>query len=338
MAKIQHYDLGDTWTPQATFTVNGSPTDPTQVTARVKKPDGTITVLGPVSGGTGGGGITRVSAGVFQVPTTFDASGYWFVRIEGTGTAAGAAEHEAVVDPSEFTASAGLSARALVGLAETKDWLQRNNIETGEDLEVVRAINDMSDRFIEESGMREFKPWMTNPSTRTFLIEDLGSRRPFYVDGQWMGDQNANNRRVQVGDLTSFTAVNIIDGTNWSTVVEAITPLTKIEAHPLVRAPWEPIRELEFRGDVASLYAGMRVSVTGVWGFPLVPGNVRQAVLDAVAYTLDRDVESYRTDLGPAAGTQEAGTTIVFGGGSRILSLPPSAQAVAWGYRGISVG
>jgi hypothetical protein len=45
MAKITHYDQGDVWMPQATFTVNGTPTDPTTLIVKIKDPAGTITTI-----------------------------------------------------------------------------------------------------------------------------------------------------------------------------------------------------------------------------------------------------------------------------------------------------
>lgn len=331
--RIIHYDQGDVWQPQATFTVSGTPTDPTTITVKVKNPSGTISVMGPVSGATGGSGITRVSAGVFKIAQTLDAQGYWFTRFEGTGTAAATEDQEAIADPSEFYAPVGT--RALVGLAETKDWLQQQNITTESDLELARVIDDISDRFHQEA-CREFKPVGTNPQTRTFEIPPVGLRRPRYVDGDYVGDSNIDRRIVAIGDLTSFTAVSILD-TDWTTVLQ--TPsISLVTGRPFVRQPWEPITALELHPTLVSLSAGMRFSVTGTWGFPLVPGDVRQAVLDSVASVMDRDVEHYRQDLATPTSNDGGTTVMVGGGGQRLLSLPPVAVAVAWRYRTVTVG
>lgn len=340
MAAITHLDVGDTWVPQATFTVSGTPTDPTTLTLKIRNAAGTITTITENTPAAPTLPIVRVSAGVFKHNgITLDASGYWAVKFTGTGAAAASETHEAIVDPDPFTSDFGLSSRALVSMAETKDWLNQQNIDTSNDLDLARVINDISDRMIEESGGREFKAFSDNPATRVFEVEPMRKRDPWYIDGQWMGDRDSRNRRIRVGDLTSFTAVSLLASSDWATVVEAVTPLAKVESHPLVRAPWEPIRELEFRSDVVTLTPGMRVSVTGTWGFPSVPGNVRQAVLDAVAAIMDRDVEHYRQDMAPAAGAQEGGTVVMVGGGAaRILALPPSSQAVAWSYRAPCLG
>lgn len=325
MAKITHYDQGDVWTPQATFTVNGTPTDPTTLIVRVKDPSGTVTVVTENTPAAPTLPIVRVSAGVFKHNgIALNDAGYWFVRFEGTGAAAATEEAEAIVDPSEFYESAQLGTRALVGLAETKDWLQQQNITTENDMELARVINDISDRFHYEAG-REFKAVGTNPQARTFELEPIGWR----------------NGIVRIGDLTSVTTVEVLD-TDWVTVL-ATVPSTDYASLPRNREAWEPIRRLQLNATLATtpLRYGYLLRVTGTWGFPAVPGNVRQAVLDAVAATMDRDVEQYRQDLAPVAAgaNQSAGTVIMLGGGAqRFVSMPPAALAVAWSYRDPVIG
>lgn len=345
--RITHYDQGDVWTPQATFTVANVATDPTNVTVRIKNPDGVVTVLGPVAGATGGSGITRVSPGVFNTAISLTDAGYWYARFEGTGTATATEEQTAVVDPSEFYESAQLGTRALVSLAETKDWLQGQaigNIDTTNDLELARVINDVSDRIHSEAE-REFKANGTNPQTRYFDVPIGGHSDPWYVDGQWMGDRSTWRRTIPVGDMAAApTQVQIIDF-DWTTVVETVVTTDTTVMYDDSRsrlsqtAPWQPVTRLLFQSDVTTLNAGMKIAVTGSWGFPAIPGNIRQAVLDAVASIMDRDVEHYRQDLGNVSGGNEAGTVVVVGGGGqRLLSLPPSAAAVAWSYRLPNVG
>jgi hypothetical protein len=338
MAAIPHFDQGDIWVPQATFTVAGTPTDPTTLVVRIKAADGTVTTITENTPAAPMLPIVRVSAGVFKHSgIALNDAGYWYVRFEGTGTVAAAEDHEAIVDPSPFYESAQLSARALVSLAEAKDWLQGRQIDTGEDLDLARVINDMSDRMHDEAD-REFKVYGTNPQIRLFDVLPEGPVNPWYVDGEYQGALGPRGRIVKVGDLTSFTSVRILD-TDWITLVENVTPLTKVTAHPINRKPWEPIRALELRYDVSSVSAGQRLEVTGNWGFPTVPGNVRQAVLDAVAAVMDRDVEHYRQDLGITGAGAPGQNTIVIGmGRQRMLSMPPSSLAVAWAYRDPAVG
>lgn len=331
MAKITHRTVGSLWTPQFTFSVNAVNTDPTNLTVRIQNAAGTESVLlnnvlvSTLSGVTTP--VAKTATGVFKLNpgVTLDASGFWYAKAEGTGTAQATVQEQVTVDPDEFTSNAGLDTRALVTLAEAKDWLRQLNVDVTSDLRIVRVINDISDRFHQEAD-REFKAYGTNPATRSFPVETIGPTAPRYIDGVYFGEVGAYSRSLQVGDLTSFTQVQIINSVDWVSVLETV-PLASITAWPTVRAPWEPITSLEFQYTVTRLYPGMRVAVTGVWGFPAVPGSVRQAVLDAVAWALDSDVEYYREDLSATA----------VGSATTQLSLPPATLAVAEDFQRFSL-
>jgi hypothetical protein len=341
--RIPHKDIGDLWTPRASFAVNAVATDPSTLVVKVRDPDGLITTTTentPAALTPSSSPIKRISVGVFEhAGISLTEAGYWQAKFSGTGAVVAAETYEIVVDPDEFTDSAGVGSRALVGLRETKDWLNQLSIDTGEDWELVRVINDISDRFHKEAE-REFKVSGTNPQTRTFIAEPVGRSRPWYIDGDYIGDLNPYRRRIQVGDMAATpTQVQLMD-TDWTTVLETVA-LADITALPTPRGASDPITELEFHSDVGSLSVGQRVAVTGTFGFPSVPGDVRQAVLDAVAATMDRDVEHYRQDLGSTGGQgqqSEGGTVVMVGRtGGRLLSLPPASQAVAWRYRATSI-
>jgi hypothetical protein len=338
MANVETRNVGDRATPQWTWEVNDVPTDPTQIIIRQQTPAGVesivTTAATPSALTPSSTPLARVSVGVFKLNpgVSLNASGYWLFRGEATGVAESAAPDFVYKTlPSEFTADAGLDLSALVGLQEAKDWLQQRNIETGDELELASVINDVS-RLFQEEADREFKPAAANPQTRSFSVIPSGPSEPWYVDGVYLGERSLLARTVYVGDLASFTQVQIISDADWTTVLETV-PLASVTGHPMVRNPWEPIRYLELQTDTMALRAGMRVAVQGTWGFPSVPGDVRRAVLKAVAAEMDRDVEHYRQDYGTPA-PEEAGTTIMIGQGSqRMLSLPPSVLAVAWRYR-----
>ena len=176
--RIEHKDIGDRLQPQATFTVAGVPTDPTQIVVSQQTPAGVETTVTTASSPgaltTASTPLARVSAGVFKLSpgVSADASGYWFFRFAATGTAEAAEDFQYTVDPSEFFTNAGVSTRALVSLPETKDWLQQQNIDTSEDLDLVRVINDVSDRFHQEA-QREFKAINPASHARTFFADEL---------------------------------------------------------------------------------------------------------------------------------------------------------------------
>lgn len=313
--KITHVDIGDRMTPQATFTVASTPTDPTQIVVKRQDTAGAETYVttasSPSTLTTSSTPLARMSVGVFKLNPGISATaqGYEFFRFEATGTAESAEDFQYDVDPSEFYVNAGLSSRALVSLVETKDWLNHTNVETSEDLEIVRVINDISERIHDEAE-REFKRTDTtsSPTARLFHVDQIAYRNGF----------------VEIGDLSATPTLVRILGADWTTSVGTITDYM---TYPYVRESWAPITALQFKPTALRPQLGQLVEVTGVWGFPAIPGNLRQATLDAVAYVLDRDVEHYSEDLSATSG----------GGVTLMLSLPPAALEIASFYKKPSV-
>ena len=337
MAQVTHSDVGDLLVPQATFkNAAGTDTDPTNLVVKQQEPDGTETVLytGLVSALNGSSTpVAKTATGVFKLNpgAVADAAGRWVFNFAGTGAVTAAEEFIYAVDPSEFASDSGLSDQALVTLSEARDWLQHEQQELPDGLEIVRVINDVSNRIHREAA-REFRASGAQPQIRLFQIPNHSAPDPWYIDGQFMGDRNIWSRTVPIGDLAAApTLVEIIDR-DWSTIVETVAA-ADYTAHPLNRAPDEPIEALELHTDVAALTSGMRLRVTGTWGFPQVPGNIRQAALDGIAAVLDRDVESYSTDLAPLQQQGEGTNVLILGRTARMLNLPASVLATAWDYR-----
>jgi len=322
--KISHLDIDDYWMPQATWTVGGTPTDPTTIIVTGKDADGTITHIttasSPSTLTTASTPLARSGTGVFYLNpgTQMTKAGYWFTHFKGTGAAAAAEEHQAIVDPSEFNASGGLSSRALVGLAETKDWLQSQNIDTAEDLEVVAAINGASELAHDESG-REFKRVDTtsSPTIRLFGVDNL-----------------TRNGFVQIGDLSTTPTLVRILASDWSS---SIATITDYQVYPNSRESWAPVTALEFESTVIRPQSGQLIEVTGVWGFPSVPPQIKDAVKDVVAERLDRDVEHYTRDFAPVTAGQGQ-NVIVLGARPSFLSANPRSLAIFRSFRKPQVG
>jgi hypothetical protein len=319
-AKIPHADIGDRLTPQATFTVEGSPTDPSQIVVKQKIGEAAATTVTTASSPgtltTSSTPLARMSAGVFKLSPGISATvaGHWAFRFEATGTAESAEDFQYDVDPSEFYDGAGLSARALVSLQEAKDWLQVQNVDTANDLELVRVINDVSELAHSEAG-REFKRVDTTSSAtiRLFEVDQLAYQNKF----------------VQIGDLSTTPTLVRVLATDWATSVGTVTGYA---TYPRSREAWAPITALQFKQTDLTPMPGQIVEVTGVWGFPLVPGTVRQAVLDEIAAVMDRDVEHYRQDLAPATAGQGQ-NVIVFGNRPSFLPMNPRTLSVLRGFR-----
>lgn len=326
--KIEHFDVGDRWTPQATWTVSGTPTDPTQIVVKQQTPDGTestvTTASNPGSLTSASTPLARMSAGVFKLNPgiQFTTHGYWFVRFEGTGAAEATEEHQAIVDPSEFTSNGGISSRALVGLAETKDWLQQQQINTGEDLELVRAINDISELAHNEAD-REFKnqDGTSSATARMFPVDQLAY----------------NCRVVEIDDLSAAPTQVRVLGSDWATVVSTLSTSSDIRFLYSDKGAWKPITHIQFRQAAIRPMPGQLVEVTGVWGFPSVPGNLRQAVLDAVAEIMNSDREHWRQDLAPVP-AGEGQNIVVLGSRPSFLPVNPRSLSTFQRFRRPQVG
>lgn len=314
MASIQHRDIGDIWTPQASFTVNSAPTDPTTLVTRLQNPAGTITTASyaVASLTTVSSPVAKTTTGTFVYSVSLDMAGHWYARFEGTGTATAAEDHEVIVDPSPFYSNGGVSVRALVSLGETKDWLAEKQIDTSDDGKIIQGINAASERIMAVAG-REFKA-STTASQRTFSLYG------------WT--------KVDVGDLqtvsSASTSATITDFETGATVRTLAS--TDYDALPYNRKSWQPVTTLKFRSQTASaLGSGRLLNITGYWGFPSVPEDIKHATMDAVAYWLDRDVEHFRQDLG--AGIGEAGQTVFVGGTApTVFPLPPESYRIATSY------
>lgn len=323
--KITHVDIGDRMTPQATFTVASTPTDPTQIVVKRQDTAGAETYVttasSPSTLTTSSTPLARMSVGVFKLNPGISATaqGYEFFRFEATGTAESAEDFQYAVDPSEFYNNAGLSTRALVSLVEMKEWLNVQNVDTQNDLEIVSTINSVSELAHNESG-REFMRIDTTSSAtiRLFPVDQVAYRDGF----------------VQIGDLsTSPTLVRLL-GVDWATSVGTITDYA---TWPRIREPWEPVTALQFKSTALRPMPGQLVEVTGVWGFPAVPAHLKDAVKDAVAERLDRDVEHYRQDVSPvSAGPGQ--NVIVFGARPSFLPVNARSLAVFRSFRESQIG
>ncbi len=95
---MNSYANGATVRLSCTFLVDEVATDPTEVTLRVKDPDGTL-VTYTLAGGT----VTRDAEGVYHKDVALSGPGRWRYRWEGTGTAPGAEESACNVERGAFS-------------------------------------------------------------------------------------------------------------------------------------------------------------------------------------------------------------------------------------------
>ena len=96
---IALYALGALVRVSVTFTnLAGAPADPTEVTAKIKKPDGTVTAL--VYGTHAA--LVKDDTGDYHVDIDASMEGQWFYRFEGTDAVQAVVEGEFVVGDSQF--------------------------------------------------------------------------------------------------------------------------------------------------------------------------------------------------------------------------------------------
>jgi hypothetical protein len=79
----------------ATFTVSGTPTDPSTITLTVQDPSGNQD-----SYTYAGGQVTKSGTGVYYKDVSVDEAGLWAFKWAGTGTVAAVIEEEVVVERS----------------------------------------------------------------------------------------------------------------------------------------------------------------------------------------------------------------------------------------------
>jgi hypothetical protein len=279
---VTHYDVGDIAVLDASFGVDDTPTDPAHVSFDVREPDGTVTTYtlgaGPAVGHPGVGLFTC------EVPVT--AAGYWRYRSTGDAPAPGAAAGIFVGDPNPFeTGYEQAIRRRLCTLEEVKDYADEDLTDTSRDVIWERLVDDCADAFYRYTR-REFTPSDDNPFERIF---DLG-------------EYEMAERQVDVGDLASTDGlsvkVELYDGTPIVTSAsDGTVPAGSIIALPRNRDAWQPITELAFPlRDVtapAQLRRGAVLLVAGDWGFPAVPGDVRQWAVEQVVIWFERDVAKF---------------------------------------------
>jgi hypothetical protein len=211
-------------------------------------------------------GITEDVTGVYKVTLTApaDAGEYLIYWTDAASSPTVTAEEELVVSgPAVLTGSYNLCT-----LADVKRDPTLTSVGTTHDDLIAEVITQASLDFMLEAEREVVVTSGTNPQARTHLM--AGYHR---------------DREIPVGDLsTTPTAVTIQDETG-ATVV-TLTVGTDVELLPRVRRAWEPVTALRLRTSAGVLAASYRLVVTGTYGWPSVPQDVRYAVRDTVVYRL----------------------------------------------------
>lgn len=162
-----------------------------------------------------------------------------------------------------------LSTRALCSLDDVKQYVNLVD-EVDQDELLIRLINSASEAVYTITG-REFKTIGSNPQTRTFDAVEV------YANGF-----------LYLGDFTAISSVVIYD--DYDNIVQTMD-ISDVILLPRNRQPWEPYQAIKLRHQ--SVSSTQYLEVTGTWGFPSVPEEIRQAVVVTVGIWYARDIASY---------------------------------------------
>lgn len=188
--------------------------------------------------------------------------------------------------------------------------------------DVIRLVPGYSDDqntdgVLEDLIQAESQTWMTDTGREFVAIASGSSARLFDIT-----EGAAKVRRVRIGDANAISAVEIQDQTGSTTETVASGDYVEIPRTP---QPWEPVTALWFpprSSSAATLIPGYAVEVTGTWGFPSVPNDVRLAVARMVLVRYITDATPSGSALADALNEQ----------GFDLAAAFASAQAVKRSY------
>lgn len=238
-----------------TFSVSGTPTDPTTVSLAVTSPSGTTTTYTWV-----GGTVTRTSAGVFTKDIACEADGTWQYLWTGTGTASD------VVAGTWNVFHTNLQT-FYCSVDELKSRLGITASSTGDDFELRLAV---------ESASR----WVDGWCRQTFYR--ASETRTFTADHLYLLDVDP---LVSITTLKTDSAGDGTYETTWATTDYQLLPANALTTE---NRPYNQVRALgsyTFPTGGAYLDRDDRIEIVGVWGWPTVPAAVKMAALIVAADT-----------------------------------------------------
>jgi hypothetical protein len=228
-----------------TFSVNGTPTDPTTVSLTITTPSGTATTYTYAAGQ-----ITKSATGVYTKDVACSENGLWIYVWTGTGTASD------VVAGTWQVFTTDLS-RIYAGLEELKD--ARRVTDTVDDAAFLtrlwRASRAIDVRCRGEGGH--------------FYRDSSATARTYRTRGRVTRDRDGELLLVDDIGSTTGLVVEVGDGTTWTAVTDYFTePENALARGHAITA---------LRRDYGCWCTNTRVRITAPWGWPTVPANVSEA-------------------------------------------------------------
>jgi hypothetical protein len=251
-ATVFYQDANEFATLQNIFKVSGVPTDPSTVTLTVTDP----------TGATSAPSVTHVSAGTYTANVACTVAGVWTYLWEGTGTASDAIAGTWTV----VTVSLGQNyctveeLKSRLGITDTSDDFELGLAAAG----ASRAIDEITGRYF----------WR-GTGTRTYIPESIS--------------------RQSLDDLVSVTSLAVDrdgDGVfeeTWTQGTDYALEVAPGKYNAAAKGEqWPYTAAVVITGGRLFPYVWMwshldRIQVTGVFGWPAVPLNVKNAAIIAGA-------------------------------------------------------
>lgn len=150
---------------------------------------------------------------------------------------------------------------------------------------------------------------------REFVTIASATTRQFDL-GWW----NQNMRVVRVGDMTTVTSTTVKDRSG--NTVETVASTDRVSL-PRIREEWQPITEIWFPSDTATPTSNIKspnvLEVVGVWGFPVIPDDLRMAVAKMVLVRYLADAANAGTALADALNEQAFNVGVAFASAQHVI-------------------
>lgn len=251
MINQQIYDFGDVARMTVEFRVDGVLTDPTTISATVKKPDGTVTVYTTLTVLP----IVRDSQGVYHLDVPANQPGTWTFKFAGTGAAEDIGTNSFYVQPDPTVTDPNL----YVTLAELKSTSDLGDLDYA-DADLLRSIKAAC-QGIDQVCNRTFKKdtmdvvrYYTPADPSMVIIDDLVTLTELATD------QNFSGAFDMIWTVNSQFFLSPLNNDLQG------FPFTRIE----LKSGWQVSR-------VFPSWSNRSVRVTGRFGWPAVPVQVSEA-------------------------------------------------------------
>jgi len=316
MADDHLYQIAEPVPLQATFrNSSGTPANPSGgVTLSIRKPDGTT--LAPTPTAQGAGVYTYTVTGAQN-----NTAGVWSAAFTGTGDIA-VTEYDTFVVEGAFGAAGVLSTRALVSLAEAREYVLGNRLDNSQDYKLARRVNAMSEAVYAYTN-REWLP--VGAATRKFFCTGRTNTVNF-------------NEYDLVGPPSSVTAFTDYPTTSQTVLV---APTTVVEGDYRLgpvggMKPAGTFKWLTFSDRWTAWWPvswqGFEVTIIGTWGIGTVPEDVKEAVLIAVDESWVNPARGSSRVVGPFSMTEDV-DVFETTGDAPWRALPGASRALLADYR-----